>query len=427
MASPQFRELLRVTALPEGMASHGSLVPAGALLFLFVANVFDPGGALGLRYVAFVVAVLSTLWTLKYFDLPSRTLTLGLVLFVLWPTWSLLRGIVRGGDLFIGVVQVAPFVFAWILPLILPAFENRTPLRVFYVCLFWFAVAVIAAFVLIVFSPDSSLSQRLLGFLSGLNEREGYFAARALGDSEVPVIYFRSTLFLVPAFVYYLFRNKLVQAGVILLALGLTLSKAGFTIALLFAAFYSVSVLRAGTAASETGVAKKLLQRSIHRLLPLVVVAGVALVVFLSLPTFSDEIKDAWQGESETAQVRIGHFHSIMNLFLDHPSYLVVGQGVGVPFYSLGESQYVQNFEIDHLNTIRKFGLPWFIGFSSVVFYSARKLIRSGQEERRAFGFALISIYFAAGTNPVLISDLFIILMTLSYFAQRTRNPAGET
>jgi hypothetical protein len=42
--------------------------------------------------------------------------------------------------------------------------------------------------------------------------------------------------------------------------------------------------------------------------------------------------------------------------------------------------------------------------------------------EMRAFGFALLSMYFAAGTNPVLLSPLFIILMTLSFFAQRTPN-----
>jgi len=32
---------------------------------------------------------------------------------------------------------------------------------------------------------------------------------------------------------------------------------------------------------------------------------------------------------------------------------------------------------------------------------------------------ALISGYLAAGTNPELLSSLFVTLMTLSYFAQR--------
>jgi len=386
------------------------------LLLLFVANVFDPGGAFGLRYFAFVVAVLATLWTVRFFHLPSGALTLGLVLFVVWPAWSLVYGVARGGDLFVGIVQVSPFVFALIVALILPVLDDLTPLRMLYACLFFLAVGVTAVFALLVLLPDNSLSHTLLGFLVGLDEREGYFRVTSLGDLEVPWIYFRSTLFLVPAFVYYLFVNRLLRAGVILLALGATLSKAGLTIALLFGAYYSISVLLAGSAAGEVG---RLLRGRIRRFLPVLVVAGAALVILLSLPTFSDQIRDAWQGESDTSQVRMGHFHSVMNLFLQHPSYLVVGQGVGVPFYSLGEFDYVQNIEIDHVNAIRKFGLPWFIGFSAVAFYSARRLIKSGQVERRAFGFALVSIYFAAGTNPVLTSDLFIILLTLSYSAQR--------
>jgi hypothetical protein len=157
-------------------------------------------------------------------------------------------------------------------------------------------------------------------------------------------------------------------------------------------------------------------------LLPVVLLSGIALFVLLSFPGFFDIISDTAAGESETAQVRVGHYHSIMNLFARNPDYLLIGQGAGTSFFSSGESDYVRNIEMAHLDGIRKFGLPWFIGFSAVVFYSAWKLIRTGQTEERAFGYALISIYLAAGTNPVLISPLFLILMTLSYFAQRKQH-----
>jgi len=387
------------------------------MFVLLAANVFDPGGAFGLRYVAFALGTLCAFWALRLFYLPTRVLILGLLLFVVWPTWSLLYGAARGGDVFIGVVQVAPFVFVVIVALILPALDHRTPLRMFYGCLFFLGLTVSAAFLVIVFLPDKAVSQRLLEFLIGLNDREGYFRTVGLGDLEVPWIYFRSTLFLVPAFVYYLFVNKFVRAGVVLLALGLTLSKAGLTIAFLFGAYYSVSVLLTVSPAGREGGRKHSLAWMLRRFVPITVVAAVVVALLWSLPALSGEIRDSWQGQSDSSQVRIGHFHSVMNLFLEHPSYLVVGQGAGVPFYSLGEFDYVQNIEIDHLNAIRKFGLPWFLAFTAVVFYSARGLIKSGDVEGKAFGFALVSIYFAAGTNPVLTSDLFIILMTLSYSA----------
>jgi hypothetical protein len=390
-----------------------------ALGALFVANIFDPGGTLGVKYLSFLVAGLSSLWALKYFSLSLRTLTIGLILFLVWPTWSLLFGVARGGDLSVGLSQVTPFLFAWVLALILPAFDSRTPLRIFYSCILLLAVAVIACFALILLLPDSSISQRLLENLTQLSGQEGFFGTGMLGDLELPGIYFRSTLFLVPAFVYYLFVGRMLPAGVLLVAIGVTFSKAGLTIALLFGAFYSLSILFARSDLRRKEGAQVTLHKRFSKFLPFVVVGGIAFLVLLSLPGFSDQIRDAWAGESYTALVRIGHFHSVMNLFLQNPHYLLVGQGTGIPFYSLGESDYVQSFEIDHLNAIRKFGLPWFIGFSAVVFYSAYKLIRKGHVDERAFGFALISSYFAAGTNPVLTSPLFIILITLCYFAQR--------
>jgi len=393
---------------------------AMVLLLLFLANVFDPGGTFGLRYFAFGVAVLSTFWTWTYFDLSARALTTGLILFVVWPAWSLLLGAARGGDPFMAIVQVAPFIFVPLLALLLPALDDRTPSRLFYACLFFLALGVIVLFTLIVSFPASSVGQTLLEYLTRLDEQEGYFSTRSLGDQNVPWIYFRSTLFLVPAFVYYLFMNRLMRAGVILLALGVTLSKAGLTIALLFGVYYAGSALFAGSAPILADNTERLWRARMRRFLPVTLIVGVAILIFSSLPAFSEEISDSWTGGSLTAEVRIGHIHSVMNLFLEHPSYLIVGQGVGVPFYSLGAFDYVQNFEVDHLNAIRKFGLLWFLGFSAVVFYSARRLIRCGEVEGRALGFALIAIYFAAGTNPVLLSDLFIILMTLSYFAQRS-------
>jgi hypothetical protein len=419
MASSQFIVLPRAGTLSEGRARYVSLTPGGVLVFLFASNVFDPGGKLGLKYIAFLVATVFALWTLKYFYLPSRALTIGLILFLVWPTWSLLYGIARRGDLSVGLAQVTPFLFAWILVLILPIFDNRTPLRIFYTCIFWLSPVVIASFLLVFMLPDSSIGQKVFEILSGLHEREGYFGMQSLGDVGVPIIYFASTLFLVPAFVYHLFAGKMLRAGVVLLAIGVTFSKAGLTIALVFGAFYSISAVFSRSVPAVRESTGAISRKRFRRFLPVVVIGGAASALLASLPAFYDDIRDAWTGESQTAIIRIAHFHSVMNLFLQNPHYLIIGQGAGVPFHSLGASDYVQNFEIDHLNTIRKFGLPWFIGFSAVVFYSAYKLISEGQVEGRALGYALISIYLAAGTNPVLISPLFIMVMTLSYFAQR--------
>lgn len=401
-------------------AGRKSLLLTATLALLFVANIFDPLGSLGLKYIAFLFAALSVFWTLRYFDLTSGELAFGLVVFVVWPTWSLLLGAACGGDLSVGVTQVTPFIFAVVLALILPAVDARVPLQAFYACLLLLAVAVIASFALIVFWPDNAISQTVFDYLISLQGKEGSFGVQSFDGLDVPWIYFTSTLFLVPAFVYYLFAGKALRAGIALLALGLTFSKAGLTLAVVFGVFYSLSALFSRSATGVTKGTKTRPRQRFRRFLPIAVVGGVTLLILSSLPTFSDQIMDAWGGTSDTALVRIGHFHSVMDLFVEHPSYLLVGQGAGIAFFSLGESEYVQSFEIDHLNAIRKFGLPWFIAYSAIVFYSARKLFATRQKEERAFGFALMSAYLAAGTNPVLLSSLFVTMMTLSYFVQRS-------
>jgi hypothetical protein len=407
-------------ALTQQNRMSDSQVTNGVLLLLFASNVFDPGGSLGLKYIAFFAAVFLSLWRLKFCSLPLRDLILGMILFVVWPSWSLLYGALRGANLSIGLAQVTPFLFAWILAVILPPLDQKAPLRAFYGCFLVLACFIGASFGFVSLFPGSSISAGIVEFLTRFHGREGYFGMRSFEDRELPNFYLASSLFLVPAFVYYLFRGKKLHALLIFLAIGLTFSKAGLLIALLFGAVHTLLFTFRAEEETHPALNGTRWNRTSSFLLSVVLI-GATCVFLLLIPSFFDQLKNSSAGESETALIRIGHFHSVLGLFVDHPSYLVVGQGVGIPFYSQGESDYVQNIEIDHLNTIRKFGLPWFFGFTAIVFYSARRLIQSEDGEMRACGYALVSIYIAAGTNPVLTSPLFIISMTLAYFAQRSR------
>ena len=407
----------------QDLAETCSQRTAGALkiilILLFVANVYDPGGAFGLKHICFVVAAIFSLWTLKHFDLSTGEIAVGLLIFIVWPTWSLLNGAVQSGDIGVGLTQVTPFFFAVVLALILPAFDKRLPLRLYYACIFSLSIVVVVSFALVLLLPENPLSIRLFDVLTGLHEREGFFGMRPMGEGVVPTFYFRSTLFLVPACVYYLFVGRMLRAGLVFFALAVAWSKAGIFIVLAFGVVYFMRTLvwrSASLPDSKTRIGRP---GYLPTVTAVVLLAGIATLVLLSFPGFTGEIVDTAAGESETALIRIDHYHSIMALFSENPHYLLVGQGAGVPFFTSGESEYVNSIELDHLDAIRKFGLPWFLGFSSVVFYSAWKLIKAEEVEMRAFGFALIAMYLAAGTNPVLLTPLFIMLMTLSYFAQR--------
>jgi hypothetical protein len=403
--------------VPHDGARHGALLATTVLLILFVANVYDPSGALRIKYVAFFLAVIFSVGALKYLSLSSREIAGGLLLFIAWPLWSLLYGAMRRGDMSVGLTEVTPFLFALPLAALLPTVRRRTPLRLFYASLFSLAIVVIVSFGLVVLFPETGVGSKVFELLSSLHEREGFFAKQSFGDSDAPVFYFGSTLFLVPTSVYYLFVGKTIRAALVFLALGFAWSKAGIFIVLAFAGFYFARLIfcRQGVEVRATW------QLYLRALLPFIVLGGIVLSILMLFPGFSGQVMDTVAGNSDTTQIRLDHVTSVSELFVRHPHYLLVGQGVGVPFYSKGESNYVQDFEVDYLNTIRKFGVPWFIGFSAIVFLTVRRLVTSQEGEMRAFGFALLSMYLAAGTNPVLLAPLFIILMTLCYFAQRPR------
>jgi hypothetical protein len=393
---------------------------------LFLANIYDPVGTLRVKYVVSVMAGLVAIWTLGRLDMTAAELFAGLLLFVAWPTWAFLYGSMRNGDPFVGVTQVTPFLFALPLASLLTRVDARGTLRVFYACIFSLALVGIVCFGLVVLFPGSGVGSRVFDLLSTLHEKEGFFGTKSFGDTQAPQFYFGSTLFLVPASVYYLFRSKTIYAALAFLALGLAWSKSGIAIVLVFGAIHFVYYLKEGISSSDSGTSKR---RGVYlrALLPIGVLAAVVVSFLLVYPDFAKYIADTATGDSETAQLRIGHFRSIMDLFLQHPHYLITGQGVGIPFYSLGESDYVQSIEIEHLDAIRKFGLPWFLGYTAVAFWSAWRLIRARDVELRASGFALLSMYLAAGTNPLLITPLFIILLTLCYFAQRPRAHASAS
>jgi hypothetical protein len=391
------------------------------LVFLFAANVYDPGGALRLKYAAIILLCASAIQTLKYFDLSSLEVIGGMLLFVIWPCWALLLGAARKGDMAVAVTQVTPFLFALPLALLLPAVDRRTPLRLFYACLFSLAIFVVVSFGLVFLMPDSAVGSKVFEVLSSLQEQEGYFGPERMGDVTVPVLYFRSTLFLVPACVYFLFMGRVWRAGITFLALGLAWSKSGMFIALVFGLVFLVLKLTS-RADSSGGPTSSAIRPTIFKIiLPVILLSGIVLLIVSSFPGFFDIILDTAVGESDTALVRIGHYHSIMDLFARHPDYLLIGQGAGTSFFSSGASDYVRIIELAHLDGIRKFGLPWFLGFSMLVFYSSWRLIKTKEMEARGFGFALVSMYIAGGTNPVLFTPLFIILLTLCYFAQRPR------
>jgi hypothetical protein len=150
---------------------------------------------------------------------------------------------------------------------------------------------------------------------------------------------------------------------------------------------------------------------------------------------YIDYLAATFRGEATTSQVRIGHWKSFVDLMEENPSYLIWGQGTGTQFVSLGEAARsgglphpVYNIELDHIDSIRQFGLPWFIGFTALSAYVSLKLIwKSRSNEDKGLGYAMGGLFIAAGTNPVLITPLFMMLLAAYYHYVRNDHDRNRT
>lgn len=368
----------------------------GVIWFLWFANLYDMGGGFGIKYVSFAVALLYVVLNFRPLPLDRTTTYLFVLVFLLWPVVSLLRGVLAGAEAGLAVSQITPFFAAGIYFLASQSVSPGRAASAFFTIMYSMAILVLAMYGLLWFNLPPG--EYLLSLFS--SAEHGYFGYRPLGETVLPNIYFKATLFFVPTYVYFLYMAKPVKALLVLVALALAFSKAGFAICLLFTLGYLF------------------FHKAERRFKAAVLVACALLTPILyAFQVFMTELAQSIAGQTETVQVRLSYIDSLRSLFGESPSLLLLGQGAGVSFYSRYLGEFVSNMEVDYLNVIRKFGLPWFMAFTAFVLVLSGKLFRSGSSESSIIGLALLAEFLAAGTNPVLLSppSLMFLVMALDY------------
>jgi len=116
---------------------------------------------------------------------------------------------------------------------------------------------------------------------------------------------------------------------------------------------------------------------------------------------------------SASTAIKVGHIESILNLMYRNVGTFLFGMGVGSSFYSIGVNRVVTNVEVSHFNVMRQFGVIYALGFFSYVlflFMSLRRLDETG----RLLSIGLAMLFIAAGTNPLLISPIFFLVLVIS-------------
>jgi hypothetical protein len=367
------------------------------LWFLVLANIFDMGGVFGIKYLSYAVAAAALALKLCDSTVSSRRLALLVGMFLVWPLLSLLKGLAAGAAAKEAIGEFTPFLPGLLTYFLISGTATVRPLGILMDGLVLLAVATTFIFALLLVAPDSGPSTLLLEILG--QEGHGYFGVRQLGAVVMPNVYFKATLFLVPAFAWFLFRRQFVPACLCVLGLVLAFSRAGLALAaIVLAGFMLVGSVR-------------------QRLLTVALVgAAVVFAIYnadlLHLAEYFGRVQDALLGRDDSAQARIGHLDSLLTL-LDHDALqLWFGQGAGTAFYSEGAGAWVTDIELDHLDAIRQFGLAWFVLFTALVLYVVRTVSRVKPQGVPA-AIALAVAFIASGTNPVLINPLFMILLAM--------------
>jgi hypothetical protein len=366
------------------------------LLFLFFFCLFfDLGGALYVRHFALLILMGVVLHTLlaspKMFFAPFLNLSI-LALFLAWPMMSAYIGFYKAANGGLIVQNILALVSFPILIIFFSNFTVEDIVNGFTRAATLLGFVVLALWVLLYF--DNSLAHVVADEFS---EREaGYFGIREMSGLSFPVIYFKATLFFVPAIVLLLQNDKFLCVIVLLSALMAATSKTGVVVAALA---ILISIFK--------------------RKSSFMLVSGVLIFlgVFLVLvAVYFDAVIYALFTDENTLMTRVGHWGSLSSMFLDNPSYFFMGQGAGTEFYSMGAGEFVNNIELDHLNSIRKFGLIWFAGFVLFVY----GVIRENQKiHKTGLAAALMVAFVICGTNPVLLTLMFFSILAFSYVAAK--------
>lgn len=119
-------------------------------------------------------------------------------------------------------------------------------------------------------------------------------------------------------------------------------------------------------------------------------------------------------------QIKAAHLLSYMELFNEHPGYLLIGQGPGTSFYSRGFHSMTYTTEWTYLELLRGYGIFALLILAVMAF----PIIRLFQERRNEKALAMMAAYIIylviAGTNPLLISSTgMLIVLTVYSYAQR--------
>lgn len=377
--------------------NFGTALAVIPYLLFILANVYDMNGTHGLKYISYLVLLLLIPCARRPLNLRVHEEFGIALLFFVWPACTLFIGLANGADLsgdFGAVSQVTPFLGFFVPLLVVPILGSQRVLLYMYYAFLTIGIVIVTCTALMYQGLAMGLITQIPEYVSAIYAP--YHGG--IGDYR---LYFQATLWLVPAAIYFARASRFALAMLCLTALLMAGSRSGVITVVLFMLGISLSVKK-------------------YRVVGVIsLVIGAAVGLFF-LPGFIESLREAFLlTDSSGLLIRYGHASSAIQLFFDKPWTILIGNGAGATFYSNGTGGWEVRMETDHLDAIFHYGIIWFSAFSGLCAWTIFRLLRSALVHHKAHGLALLGMYIAAGTNPQLISPLFMFYLCACYLMAR--------
>lgn len=190
---------------------------------------------------------------------------------------------------------------------------------------------------------------------------------------------------------------------------------------LLHSIFFSLFLLASGTRANIFSLLliiflSVMIYAFYHNKKIIFILLSTFVIIFFLFATY----KLLTEHEEESLTIKTLHMKSYLSLFFQNPmKYLLIGEGPGSLFYTLGTNSFQPQTELCYFDLIRNYGLILTCGIILIYLYS---LFLVKTKLKGAFGatlsFGYIAFLFICGTNPFLVSSTgFIVLILMFYIA----------
>lgn len=373
-----------------------SIEKASEVIFYAVLGslLVDVGGALGLKYA---ISAALLIWALFLVVRLGVRRDLGIEFgLILYFTFSACYSLYRGVEVSQIYSQLSFVAYIPVLIVVLNI-SGKAATDIFRRAIVIGSVIIISTFLSILIFPFSAVAWHYLGD----NYRLGFLGIQILGELQVPNVYYRWSMWLIPAFIISVGSKH--RAPTLLIG---------------FAALITLSTSVIGFIVLGTGLLAILsYNRSSYTAKRLVYFALMTSAVLLLAElnySFVDliyrDVVSKFSADSYSTSIKLGHIEGVITSLQDSILDSFLGMGVGSEFYSPGIDDYTINIEVSHFNFVRQFGLIGATVFFGYVLYVVVTAYMTDALGKR-WSIGLLMLFGAAGTNPLLMSPVFMVVL----------------